>query len=97
MAVGDTLGGADNTFRRNHVGQAAFERLGEVMTKEIEIHGRYVKLYSLDEGRTWSSSPEAIVAYGQRKAMLRVDLKKSFERINVMPEPAEALLHPVRR
>ncbi len=67
------------------------------MTKEIEIHGRRVKLYSLDEGRTWSSSPQAIVAYGQRKTMLRLDLQKSFERIDVMPAPAEAVFHPVRR
>jgi hypothetical protein len=67
------------------------------MTKEIEIHGRRVKLYSLDEGRTWSSSPQAIVAYGQRKTMLRLDLQKSFERIDVMPTPAEAVFHPVRR
>jgi hypothetical protein len=67
------------------------------MTKEIEIHGRRVKLYSLDEGRTWSSSPQSIVAYGQRKTMLRLDLQKSFERIDVMPTPAEAVFHPVRR
>ena len=67
------------------------------MTKEIEIHGRRVKLYSLDEGRTWSSSPQSIVAYGQRKTMLRLDLQKSFEGIDVMPDSAEAVFHPVRR
>jgi hypothetical protein len=67
------------------------------MTKEIEIHGRRVKLYSLDEGRTWSSSPQAIVAYGQRKTMLRLDLQKSFERLDVMPDRAEVVVHPVRR
>ena len=26
------------------------------MTKQIEIHGQRVQLYSLDEGHTWSSS-----------------------------------------
>jgi len=57
------------------------------MTKHIEIHGRRVQLYSLDEGRTWASSPQSIVAYGQRKTMLRLELQKSFERIDGMPEP----------
>ena len=52
------------------------------MTKQIEIHGQRVKLYSLDEGRTWSSSPQSIVAYGQRKTMLRLELQKRFERID---------------
>jgi hypothetical protein len=27
------------------------------MTKQIEIHGQRVELYSPDKGRTWSSSP----------------------------------------
>ena len=57
------------------------------MTKQIAIHGQRVQLYSLDKGRTWSSSPQAIVAYGQRKSMLRLELQKSFERIDVMPDP----------
>ena len=57
------------------------------MTKQIEIHGQRVQLYSFDEGRTWSSAPQAIVAFGQRKRMLRLELQKSFERIDVMPEP----------
>ena len=52
------------------------------MTKQIEVHGRRVKLYSLDEGRTWSSSPQSIAAYGQRKTMLRLELQKSFERLD---------------
>ena len=56
------------------------------MTKEIEIHGRRIKLYSLDEGRTWSSNPQAIAAYRQRKTMLRLDLQRSFERIDVMAD-----------
>ncbi len=76
------------------------------MTKQIEIHGQRVQLYSLDEGRTWSSSPQSIVAYGQRKTMLRLELQKSFERIDMMPDPMEALTprlsldkvaHPARR
>jgi hypothetical protein len=57
------------------------------MTKQIEIKGQHIQLYSLDEGRTWSSSPQSIVAYGQRKRLLRMDLKKSFERIDGMQDP----------
>ena len=57
------------------------------MTKQIEIHGQRVRLYSLDEGRTWSSSPQSIVAFGQRKTMLRLELQKRFERIDGMPDP----------
>ena len=57
------------------------------MTKQIEIHGQRVQLYSLDEGRTWSSSPQSIVAFGQRKTMLRLELQKRFERIDGMPDP----------
>jgi hypothetical protein len=57
------------------------------MTKQIEIHGERVQLYSLDEGRTWSSSPQSIVAFGQRKMMLRLELQKRFERIDGMQDP----------
>ena len=53
------------------------------MIKQIEIHGQRVKLYSSDKGRTWASSPQSIVAYGQRKRMLRCDLQKTFERLEV--------------
>jgi hypothetical protein len=52
------------------------------MIKQIEVHGRRVKLYSLDEGRTWSSNPQSIVAYGQRKKTLSLDLRKRFERMD---------------
>jgi hypothetical protein len=57
------------------------------MTKQIEIHGERVQLYSLDEGHTWSSNPQLIVAYGQRKTMLRLELQKRFERIDGMQDP----------
>jgi hypothetical protein len=57
------------------------------MTKQIEIHGQRVQLYSLDEGHSWSSSPQSIVAYGQRKTMLRLELQKRFERIERMQDP----------
>ena len=56
------------------------------MTKQIEIHGQRVQLYSLN-GHTWSSSPQSIVAYGQRKTMLRLELQKRFERIDGMQDP----------
>ncbi|HEX9146777.1 MAG TPA: hypothetical protein VGA09_21095 [Candidatus Binatia bacterium] len=52
------------------------------MTKQIEIHGQRIQLYSFDEGRTWSSSLQAIVAYGQRQTMLRMELKQRFARID---------------
>ena len=56
------------------------------MTKQIEIHGQRVELYSQDKGRTWSSSPRSIVAYGQRKKLLRLELQKRFERIAGMQD-----------
>jgi hypothetical protein len=57
------------------------------MTKQIEIHGQRVQLYSLDEGLTWSSSQQSIVAYGQRKTMLRLELQKRFARMDGMQDP----------
>ena len=56
------------------------------MMKQIEIHGQRVELYSPDKGRTWSSSPQSLVAYGQRKTMLRLELQKGFERIEEMQD-----------
>jgi len=57
------------------------------MMKQIEIHGQRVELYSPDKGRTWSSSPQSIVAYDQRKTMLRLELQKRFARIEEMQDP----------
>jgi len=57
------------------------------MMKRIDIHGQRVELYSLDKGRTWSSSPQSIVAYGQREKMLRLELQKRFARIDAMQDP----------
>jgi len=57
------------------------------MTKHIEIHGQRVRLYSLDGGCTWSSSPQSIVAYGQRKKILRLELQQRFERIDGKMDP----------
>jgi hypothetical protein len=57
------------------------------MTKQIEIHGQRVELYSADKGRTWSSSPQSIVAYSQRKTMLRLELQKRFARIDEIQDP----------
>ena len=52
------------------------------MIKQIESHGQRFELYSPDDGRTWSSSPQSIVAYGRGKKMLRVELQNlRFERI----------------
>jgi hypothetical protein len=56
------------------------------MTKQIEIHGQRVKVYSSDEGRTWSSSPRPIVVYSQRK-MWRLELQRSFARIDERHDP----------
>ena len=57
------------------------------MIKEIDVHGRRVKLYSSDNGRTWSSSPQSIIAYGQRKQLSRGDLQKAFERLPDISDP----------
>ena len=57
------------------------------MMKQIEIHGQRVELYSPDQGRTWSSSPQSIVAYGQRQKLLRLELQKRFARIDERPNP----------
>jgi hypothetical protein len=54
------------------------------MTKTVEIHGQRVELYSSDEGRTWSSNPQAIDAYEQREERLRLELKQKFARIDGM-------------
>jgi len=57
------------------------------MMKQIEIHGQRIELYSSDKGRTWSSSPQSIIAYGQRKAMLRLELQKRFARVEEIQDP----------
>lgn len=57
------------------------------MTKQIDIHGQQVRLYSLDEGRTWSSSPRSIVAYRHRQTTLRLELRKRFEHIDGLQDP----------
>lgn len=99
-----------NVVGRNAVAQQQTVRkdADNFMTKQIEIHGQRVQLYSLDAGgRTWSSSPQSIVAYRQRKSILRLELQKSFERIDVMPDPTTEISrlgrslsnvgHPARR
>jgi len=55
--------------------------------KQIEIYDQCFELYGPDKGRTWSSSPRSIVAYGRRKKMLRLELRKRFEPIGDMPDP----------
>jgi len=67
--------------------------------KQIEIHGqRFEIFYSPDDGRTWSSSPPSIVAYGRRKKTLRLELQKRFELIrtteDVDPNPFRELETP---
>ncbi len=57
------------------------------MIKQIKIHGQRVKLYSSDKGRTWSSSPQSIVAYGRRKKTLSLELQKRFERMDNIQDP----------
>jgi hypothetical protein len=55
--------------------------------KQIAIHGQRFELYSPDNGRTWSSSPQSIVAYGRRKKKLRMELQKRFELIRATEDP----------
>ena len=50
--------------------------------KEIKIHGQRVKLYSTDEGRTWTSKPQSDVSYGPSLTLQRLELQKQFERID---------------
>jgi len=57
------------------------------MVKQIAIHGQRVKLFSSDKGRTWSSNPRSIVAYGQRKQRLCCELQKTFERVDEIQDP----------
>ncbi len=57
------------------------------MIKQIKIHGQRVELYSPDKGRTWSSSLQSIVAYGRRKKMLSLEVRKRFERMDEMQDP----------
>ena len=56
------------------------------MKKRIEIQGQRVELFSVDEGHTWTSSPQSIIAYRQRKEMLRLELKQRFAQIDAMQE-----------
>ena len=52
------------------------------MFKRVQIHGHSFELYSRDGGRTWSSSPRAIVAFARRKKMLQSDVRECFESID---------------
>lgn len=65
-------------------GKQDSETRENTMMKQIKVHGQRVELYSLDEGRTWSSNPQSIVAYGHRKELLRLELQNTFARIDEM-------------
>ena len=56
------------------------------MKKTIDIHGQRVELYSLEDGRTWSSNPQSAVAYEQRQEILRLEIQQKFARIDDMLE-----------
>ena len=56
------------------------------MKKTIDIHGQRVELHSVDEGRTWSSNPQSVVAYEQRQEILRLEIQQKFARIDDMLE-----------
>jgi hypothetical protein len=64
---------------KSHRNQTRATGEANPMTKQIKIYGHHFKLYSLDKGHTWSSSPRSIVAYGRRKQMLSLELRKRFE------------------
>jgi len=64
-----------------------------VMKKIIEIHGQRVELYSLDEGRTWLSNPQSMVAYDQRREILRLEIQQKFARIDDMQDSNRYRLH----
>jgi hypothetical protein len=48
-------------------------------TKQIKIYDHHCKLFSVDKGHTGSSSPRSIVAYGRRKTISSLQLRKRFE------------------
>jgi hypothetical protein len=58
-----------------------------IMFKQIEICGQRFVLYRPDNGRTWSSSPLSIMAYGQRQKRARLELQKGFELIDEIQDP----------
>ena len=66
----------------NHVAKILTKGQEHAVIKQIEIHGQCFELYSPDDGRTWSSSPQSIVAYGRRKKKLRLELQKRFQRLD---------------
>src|SRR4029434_978705 len=68
--------------RLRHHDHVATNPSENTMMKQIEIYGQWVALYSPDKGRTWSSSPQSIVAFGQRKKMLLLELKQRFARMD---------------
>ncbi|HEY6198750.1 MAG TPA: hypothetical protein VI231_09085 [Candidatus Binatia bacterium] len=57
------------------------------MLKQVEIKGQRLELYSLDNGRTWSSNPRSLVAFGRRKKLARSELQKSFENMGEILDP----------
>jgi hypothetical protein len=57
------------------------------MLKQIEIKGQRFELYSPDKGRTWSSNPRSLVAYGRRKKSAVSEVQKRFEHIGEIPDP----------
>lgn len=63
------------------------------MKKTIDIHGQRVELYSVDEGRTWSSNPQSVVAYEQRQEALCLEIKQKFARIDDMLESGRYRSH----
>jgi hypothetical protein len=59
-----------------------------ILFKQTEIYGQRFDLYSLDKGRTWSTSLRSIVAYERRKKSLQMELQKEFELIEAPQDPA---------
>jgi hypothetical protein len=57
------------------------------MLKQIEINGQRFELYSPDKGRTWSSHPRPLVAYGRRKKTALSEVQKRFEHIGEIQDP----------
>ncbi|MBI4526142.1 MAG: hypothetical protein HY695_20275 [Deltaproteobacteria bacterium] len=58
------------------------------MLKQVEIHGQAFELYSPDGGRTWSSSPQALVAFRRRQEKARATLRKRIAMIEEeIPDP----------
>ena len=56
------------------------------MTKEIEIHGQRVQVYSLDKGQNLVEQPPIDRCLWTKKIDAALELQKRFERLDAMQD-----------